>query len=305
MGVKGEVGTARPAVDHQNIAIQRQSPILTMRRGPVQNVRVQALLTVFFVLLGLAIGSFLNVCIDRLPSGRSIVTPPSRCDQCQHRLALADLIPVFSYLWLRGRCRHCGAVLPKRLVVVELVSGALLGALYVVFGPEAEFGVAAFWACVFIVIFVIDLEQGLVLDKIVFPSLLVALVFAGLVDDLPWLQGIGVMEEWPQIANAGLGAGVGFLLFAFMLVFALVVLGKEGLGWGDVKLAALIGLVCGFPLILLVIVVGALVGLLMALVMGRLKFSATIPFGSALVVATMSAMVTGQRILDWLAKLYS
>jgi leader peptidase (prepilin peptidase) / N-methyltransferase len=266
---------------------------------------VQALLTVFFVLIGLAVGSFLNVCIDRLPSGRSIVTPPSRCDQCQRRLPVAELIPVFSYLWLRGRCRYCGAVLPKRLVVVELVSGVMLGALYLVFGLEAEFGVAAFWGCLFIVIFVIDLEQGLVLDKIVFPSLLIALVFAGLVDDLPWLKGIGVMEEWPQIANAGLGAGVGFLLFAFLLVFALVVLGKEGLGWGDVKLAALIGLICGFPLILLVIVVGALVGLLMALVMGRLRLSATIPFGSALVVATMIAMVTGQRVLDWLAKLHS
>ena len=263
------------------------------------------LLTVIFTLAGLAIGSFMNVCIDRLPARQSLVSPPSHCDACQKPLTPADNIPLVSYLWLRGRCRYCGAVLPKRLVVVELVSGTMLGALYLVFGLEAEFGVVAFWGCLFIVIFVIDLEQGLVLDKIVFPSLLVALVFAGLVSDLPWLEGIGVMEEWPQIANAGLGAGVGFLLFAFLLVFALVVLGKEGLGWGDVKLAALLGLVCGFPLILLVIVVGALVGLLMALVMGRLKLSETIPFGSALVVATMTAMVAGQRILDWLARLYS
>jgi prepilin signal peptidase PulO-like enzyme (type II secretory pathway) len=215
-----------------------------------------------------------------------------------------DLIPVFSYVWLRGRCRHCQAALPKRLVIVEVATGVMLGVLYLVFGLEAEFGVAAFWGCLSVVIFVIDLEQGLVLDKIVFPSLLCALLFAGLVDHLPWLEGIGVMEEWPQIAIAGLGAGVGFLLFAFLLVFALVVLGKEGLGRGDVKLAALIGLICGFPLILLVIVVGALVGLLMALAMGRLKLNATIPFGSALVVATMVAVIAGQGILDWMAKLY-
>ena len=271
----------------------------------MQNVGVQALLTVVFILFGLAIGSFLNVCIDRLPSGRSIVTPPSRCDQCQRRLVLVDLIPVFSYLWLRGRCRYCGAMLPRRLVVVELVCGLMLGALYLVFGREPEFGVAAFWGCLFIVIFVIDLEQGLVLDKIVFPSLVIALLFAAVIKDLPWLEGFGAMESWPQIAIAGIGGGVGLLVFLWLALFATAVLHKEGLGGGDVKLAALLGLVCGFPLILLVIVVGAMVGLLMALLMGRLKSGETIPFGSALVVATVVAMVAGQSIIDRLARLYS
>ena len=271
----------------------------------MQNVAVQALLTVGFTLLGLFVGSFLNVCIDRLPSGRSIAFPGSRCDQCQRRLALVDLIPVFSYLWLRGRCRYCGAVLPKRLVVVELVCGVMLGALYLVFDLEPEFGVAAFWGCLFIVIFVIDLEHGLVLNKIVYPSLVIALLLAALVKDLPWLRGFGAMEEWPQIAIAAIGGGVGLLLFFWLALFAVTVLHKEGLGGGDVKLAALIGLVCGFPLILLVIVVGAVVGLLMALLMGRLKSGETIPFGSALVVATVVAMVAGQSIIDWLARLYS
>jgi len=95
------------------------------------------------------------------------------------------------------------------------------------------------------------------------------------------------------------------LMRSLLVAFALVVLRKEGLGWGDVKLAALIGLICGFPLILLVTVVGAMVGLLMALAMGRLKAGETIPFGSALVVATAAAMVVGQSIIDWLARLYS
>ncbi|MBN2098798.1 MAG: prepilin peptidase [Dehalococcoidia bacterium] len=271
----------------------------------MQNVCVQALVTIGFVLLGPWIGSFLNVCIDRLPGGRSIVFPPSRCDQCERRLAVGDLIPVFSYLWLRGRCRYCGAVLPKRLVVVELASGAMLGALYLLFGLEPEFGVAAFWGCLFIVIFVIDLEQGLVLNKIVYPSLLIALLFAALVGDLPWLEGIGAMEDWPQIAIAALGGGLGFLLFLVLALFAVAILHKEGLGGGDVKLAALLGLVCGFPLVLLVIVLGAIVGLLMALLMGRFKGGETIPFGSALVVATLIAMVAGQSIIDWLARLYS
>lgn len=266
---------------------------------------MQALFTLLCVLFGLALGSFLNVCIDRLPTGRSIVTPPSRCDQCQRRLAAADLIPVFSYLWLRGRCRYCGAILPKRLVVVEAISGVMLGALYLVFGPEPEFGVAAFWGAVFIVIFVIDLEQGLVLNKVVYPSVVVALLFAGLVKDLRWLEGFGAMEEWPQIAIAAIGGAVGFLLFVWLALFAAVLLHKEGLGGGDVKLAALLGLICGFPLILLVIVVGAVVGLVLALSMGRLKEGETIPFGSALVVAALVAMLAGQNIIDWLGRLYT
>ena len=218
---------------------------------------------------------------------------------------MADLIPVFSFLWLRGRCRYCGAVLPKRLVVVELVSGAMLGAMYLVFGLEAEFWVVAFWGCLFILIFVIDLEQGLILNKIVYPSVVIALLFAALVKNLPWLEGIGGMEEWPQIAIAAVGGGVGFLAFVWLVVFSLVWFKKEGLGWGDVKLAGLLGLICGFPLILLVIVVGATVGLLMALALGRLKGGETMPFGSALVVAAVVAMVVGQSTIDWLARLYS
>lgn len=274
---------------------------MTRHSGAVQNVGVSALLTAVFVLLGLAVGSFLNVCIDRLPGGRSIVTPPSRCDQCGRRLSAPDLVPVASYLWLRGRCRYCQAVLPKRLVIVELTCGAMLGALYLVFGLQPELGVAALWGCVFIVVFVIDLEQGLILNKIVYPCLVVALALAGLVPDLPWLQGIGAMDRWPQIAIAGLGGGVGFFFFLLVAVAAEAILRKEGLGWGDVKLAALIGLVCGFPLVVFVIVVGAAIGLVMALLMGRLRTGQTIPFGSALAVASMVAIVAGEAVMDRLA----
>jgi leader peptidase (prepilin peptidase)/N-methyltransferase len=280
------------------------SAILTMRAATVQNIGVEALLTAIFIAGGFVIGSFLNVCIDRLPSGGSIINPPwSKCDQCQRRLSPLDLIPVFSYLWLRGRCRYCQATLPKRLVVVEVVTGVLLGALYLILGWGPEFGVAGFWACVFVVIFVIDLEQGLILNKIVYPCLLIALVFAGFVD-LSWLDGWSFLGGWPAIAVSALGGVVGFLLFFLLAEFSVRVLGKEGLGEGDVKLAALIGFICGFPLVALVMVLGAVVGLLMALPMGRLKGNQTMPFGSALVVATMVSMLWGHTILDWVAKLY-
>jgi leader peptidase (prepilin peptidase)/N-methyltransferase len=180
----------------------------------------------------------------------------------------------------------------------------MMGFLHVVFGLEPEFGVAALWGCLFIVVFVIDLEQGLILNKIVYPALAIALLLAGVVRHLPWLEGMGVMGEWPQIAVAALGGGVGFLFFFLLAVLATVVLGREGLGWGDVKLAALIGLVCGFPLVIVVMILGSVVGLLMALLMGRLKTGQTIPFGSALAVATMAAVVAGEGIVDWMAGFY-
>ena len=82
-------------------------------------------LTILFTIVGFAIGSFLNVCIDRLPSGKSLVFSPSHCDTCQRRIALVDLIPLLNYLWLRGRCRYCHARIPLRVPLVELLSGGL------------------------------------------------------------------------------------------------------------------------------------------------------------------------------------
>ena len=102
--------------------------------------------TAGFALLGLAVGSFLNVCIDRLPRGGSVLNPPSHCPACQRRLAARDLIPVFSYLWLRGRCRYCRASIPRRLLGVELATAVIFALLYRHAGLTPELGVLAFYA---------------------------------------------------------------------------------------------------------------------------------------------------------------
>src|SRR4030042_6368667 len=88
-----------------------------------------AIIIVGFALLGLSVGSFLNLCIDRLPQHKSIVSPRSHCDGCQRRLETVDLVPLLSYIWLRGRCRYCGARLPLRIAIVELVTGAIFAVL--------------------------------------------------------------------------------------------------------------------------------------------------------------------------------
>ena len=255
---------------------------------------MQAFQTALFGLLGLALGSFLNVCIDRLPDGRSVVKPPSECDSCHRRLSAIDLIPLLSYLWLRGRCRYCQAAIPKRVPLVEVVTGSLLALLCWRYGLTAEFGVTGLWAVVFIVIFFTDLEQGLILNVVVYPSMVVALLIAGLLDP-SWMEG------WvlTPVVSSVIGGAVGLVMF-----WLIAVISRGGMGWGDVKLAALIGLVCGFPLVLLALILGAVLGgmaaLLLLLVRRRRWASGqTIPFGPSLAVATMATIVWGSHISDW------
>jgi leader peptidase (prepilin peptidase)/N-methyltransferase len=250
-----------------------------------------------FALLGLAVGSFLNVCIDRLPQNKSIAYPPSHCEACQHKLTAKDLIPVFSYLRLRGRCRYCQASIPRKLLWVERATAVSCALLYWHYRLNPELGVMAFYACLFIIVFVIDLEHSLILNKIVYPSMVVALLLSLIPQS--WLK----QETWltttiePGIASAALGGAIGFAVF---LVIALV--SRGGMGWGDVKLAALIGLATGFPLVFVAIIMAAILGGIVAVILlatrrrGRREM---IPFGPFLAVAAMATLLWGSTILRW------
>jgi prepilin signal peptidase PulO-like enzyme (type II secretory pathway) len=263
---------------------------------------MEILLIFLFALLGLAIGSFLNVCIDRLPRNESIVkNPPSHCEVCQHRLAAKDNIPMFSYLRLRGRCRYCQASIPRRVFWVELATGLIFAFLCWHYGLSAELGIMAFYACLFIIIFVIDLEQGLILNKVVYPGMVVALLLALLPQ--PWLT----QEIWltqaikPGIASAALGGGIGFAIFLLIAIVS-----RGGMGWGDVKLAALIGLATGFPLVFVAIIMGAILGGIVAValvIVKKRKFKGTIPFGPFLALAAMVTLLWGSSILNWYLRL--
>ena len=252
---------------------------------------METLLLVIFAVLGLAVGSFLNVCIDRLPQNKSIAFPPSHCEACQHKLAAKDLIPVFSYLKLRGRCRYCQASVPRRLFWVELATGLIFALLYWHYGLSPALGIMIFYACLFIIIFVIDLEHGLILNKVVYPSLVVALLLALL--PRPWLT------QWivTGIANAAIGGAIGFALFLLIAIVS-----RGGMGWGDVKLAALIGLAAGFPLVFLAIIMAAILGGIVAVAMVIAKKKQrrqTIPFGPFLAVAAMITLLWGSNIMTW------
>jgi leader peptidase (prepilin peptidase) / N-methyltransferase len=252
---------------------------------------MEIVLVILFAILGLVVGSFLNVCIDRLPQNKSIAYPPSHCEACQHKLAVKDLIPVFSYLRLRGRCRYCQASIPRKLMWVELATAVIFALLYWHYGLSAELGVMAFYACLFIIIFVIDLEHSLILNKVVYPGMVAALLLA--LYPWPWFnESIGM-----RVAYAALGGAAGFAVF---LLIALV--SRGGMGWGDVKLAALMGLATGFPLVFLAIIMAAILGGIVAVALMIAKKRTrrqTIPFGPFLALAAMVTLLWGSNILRW------
>jgi len=249
---------------------------------------------VIFVLLGMIVASFLNVCADRLPAGQSLVYPPSHCPACSRRLTARDLIPIFSYLWLRGRCRYCKAFIPRRVLWVEIATAALFGLAYWYWHNDLgiELPIILFYISLFMVIFIIDFEHGLILNKIVYPALVVALLLS--VFFTIFLPDVSIV---PSIARAAIGGGIGFVFF---LLVALV--SRGGMGFGDVKLAALIGLATGFPLVIVALIMGMILGGLVAVILLGFKVrkrKEAIPFGPFLAVGAVVTLLWGSDILSW------
>jgi leader peptidase (prepilin peptidase)/N-methyltransferase len=241
---------------------------------------------IFFLTFGLIIGSFLNVCIYRLPQNQSIITPPSHCPQCQQRLQLWDLIPSLSWLWLRGKCRYCRAPISGRYAFVELLTGILFLVCFIIVGWSLELIKALILTSFLIVITFIDIDHQLILDKI-----------------LIWMAGIGVAinvfigPPVPGILNMLLAAAVGG---GVLLLIA--VLTRGGMGGGDVKFMAVLGLWLGWPYVLstmlLSFVIGGIMGVLLLLfkLKGRKDF---IPFGPFIAVAAYITFLYGTDILFW------
>lgn len=258
---------------------------------------MEAILIITFFLLGMSIASFLNVCIDRLPAHQSLVYPPSHCAACNRRLAAKDLIPVFSYLWLRGRCRYCGAAIPRRILWVELGTAVLFGLACWRFEVSIELAVALFYICLFMVLMVIDWEKGLILNKIVFPAIVASIVISA-----AFSLFLPDIEIVPFIGRAAIGGGIGLVIF-----FLIVIVSRGGMGWGDVKLAALIGLATGFPLIFIALLIGVVLGGVVAallLVFKIKKRKEAIPFGPFLAIAAIATLLWGNSILSWYRGLF-
>jgi len=246
-------------------------------------------LIIFSGLFGLIVGSFLNVCIDRLPAKKSLAYPPSHCDTCQHPLQILDNIPIVSYLWLRGKCRYCGAQIPQRLLWVELSIGILFAFLFWRYEFTWEFPLIAFYTCILLVLALIDLQHKLILNVIVYPAAVIAFIVGFFIPDFDVYKGV-------------LGGAIGF---AILMLPALI--SRRGMGWGDVKMAGLIGLMTGYPRVFAGLFLGILSGGLIAIILLLFRKKSrkdAIPFGPFLALGAFVALVYGQEIIDWYLALF-
>jgi len=251
------------------------------------------LVPIGLAILGLAVGSFLNVCIHRLPRSGSIVHPPSNCPHCGYVLRWFDNIPVLSYAILGGRCRGCKAGISIRYPIVELVTMAIFVFHFQVFGPDILLVPRLLFACALIVLFAIDLEHHLLPNVITLPGIVVGLAFSailppGLLDAI-----IGVLA----------GGGVLWLIGEVYYRYS----GQEGMGGGDVKMLAMIGAFLGWKLMVLTLILssflGSIVGLLV-LVVRRGGMKHALPYGTFLSIAALVSSLFGDRILAWYLAFY-
>lgn len=209
---------------------------------------------VFF--FGAIVGSFLNVCIVRIPNGDSLVRPRSHCLKCKTPIAIYDNVPIVSFLWLRGRCRACSEPISGRYVLVELLMALLAVALYHRAGFVFEFFIAFIFVAALIVISFVDLDVRIVPDVISLPGIVAGLLFS-LLGYFLFDEALGTLPS-PVSSLIGILTGGGFLLATAWLYEK--VTGVEGMGGGDIKLLAMIGAFLGWPAIPVTLFVASLVG---------------------------------------------
>jgi leader peptidase (prepilin peptidase)/N-methyltransferase len=245
------------------------------------------------IMTGLIVGSFLNVCIHRIPRKQSIVWPASRCASCERPLAWFENLPVLSYGALRGRCRTCGTRISIRYPIVELVTGAAFAVDFLAFGLTPLFAVRALFAGAMIVLFAIDLEHQLLPNVITYSG-----IIAGSAASL-------FLPPGPVMSLAGIAAGGG-LLWLIIEVW-LRLRGVEAMGFGDVKMLAMIGAFLGLKLAILTFILSSLMGGLIGLFLiatRRGGMATALPYGTMLAVAAFIASVAGERLIDWYVHLY-
>ena len=246
---------------------------------------IEFLPEVITILFGLLFGSFLNVCIYRIPRGESIAFPASHCPHCQHPIKPYDNVPVFSFLLLRGKCRSCGAAISWRYPLVEALTGALFG--YVVHRYSFTGAALAYlvFTALLIAISFIDLDHLLIPDVLSLPG--IALGFgASFLIPRPWHDSvIGMLLGGGMILAVG---EAGERLFK-----------KEAMGGGDVKLMAMIGAFLGWKMVLLTIFFASVVGAVIGIAMKARTGKEYIPFGPFLSLGALGALFFGENFLQW------
>lgn len=243
---------------------------------------------------GLIVGSFLNVCIYRLPRKMSVVWPASRCGQCSRPLAWFENIPLASYAVLRGKCRTCGTRISPRYPIVEAITGAVFVWHWYVWGLQPILLPKLLFASALIVLFAIDLEHQILPNVITLPGIVLGLVFS-----LIWPPGIVASLE-----GVALGGGILWLIAEVWLRLR----GVEAMGFGDVKMLAMVGAFLGIKLVALTFVLSSLVGGVVGailIVSRRGRLTTAVPFGTMIAFAALIASLHGDAIVNWYLSQFS
>ena len=240
-------------------------------------------LTVMFALVGAAVGSFLNVCICRIPEDLSIVFPPSRCPHCGHPIRFYDNIPLVSYLLLGGKCRDCREKISPRYPLVEFITAIFAGLLFWKYGLTPAYPVMFLFVCTLIVITFIDLDHQII------PHILT-------LSGIPIFAVLAVVFLGLTFIDAFLGIMIGAGTLYFVAVYYEALTGREGMGGGDVNLLAMLGAFLGWQSLLFILLVssllGAVVGVALILAKGKdLRYA--VPFGPFLCAAAVLDLFTG------------
>jgi leader peptidase (prepilin peptidase)/N-methyltransferase len=247
------------------------------------------MLEVLVFILGTCIGSFLNVCIYRIPRGQSIAFPGSKCPSCETKLGVFDLIPLLSFLLLKAKCRHCSAPLSYRYFLVELLTGIIFVSLYLRFGFFWQTVVYWILTSILIAASFIDYEFHIIPNGLVLSGFAVVLATKIAGYNIPLMDGV-----------YGLAVGAGFL--GIVALASLLILKKEGMGGGDIKLMAMVGLFIGWRAtilaLMLAVLSAALVSLLL-MVFKLLKREDHIPFGPFLAIGSIVAILYGNEVINW------
>ncbi|MDK2800101.1 MAG: leader peptidase (prepilin peptidase) / N-methyltransferase [Clostridiales bacterium] len=247
---------------------------------------------IYFLLfsLGLLIGSFLNVCIYRIPKNQTVVTTPSHCPKCNYRIKWYDLIPVFSYLFLGGKCRFCKEKVSIQYPSVELLNGSIYVWLYFIYSLSVQFFGMAFLASTLIVISFIDFKYSIIPNRIILVLLIGGIIYNILDKELTYVDSIA-----------------GFFAASFPLL-VIAVLSKGGMGGGDVKLMAVAGIFLGWQLILLALFLASMIGSVVGIALIVLKIKKRkdlIPFGPFLAAGIFIVMLYGHEIIKWYLGFYT
>ena len=248
-------------------------------------------------IMGASLGSFFNVCIYRIPNKKSVVNPPSHCYNCNTRLKPLDLVPILSWTLLRGKCRYCGQKISPRYALVELLTGILFVLVYNVYGFNVITLVYFLLVSLLVIITFIDLDHYIIPDELVIFCSSGALIFNILG------QGISIKDS----LLGGLICGGGMLVLIYLIE---IIIKKEVMGGGDIKLFGMVGLFLGVKLGLLTILLSVYIGSIYGvgnIIYNRLKkkeFNSMIPYGPFISVGALISILYGTSMIDWYIGLF-